>query len=122
MANRTTGAARWFTEKDLDGPSRSQESITAVSATAITIVPNNPDRVALVLVNQGTADVNISLIPIVSLTAGIRLAAGGGFVSMIVKDDYTVVSREWFGISITGTNNVYALETIADVIMAPEQV
>jgi hypothetical protein len=65
------------------------------------------------MLNNGATDVFIGLDSATSTSNGIRLSAAGGSASLNVKDDFTLPSREWLGISSAPANNVYVLEIIA---------
>lgn len=121
MARRTTGAARWFTEQMLGGPTREIPSNPTIGVAVGSIVSANPDRVGLVIVNGGAADVFVWLDNTVSLTKGIRLTANGGSVTMTVRDDFTFPAQQWNGISSGAGNAMSVLEEVSDVISPPEQ-
>ena len=121
MAIRTTGAARWWTEGQLGGPTRENESNPTCQNAPTKLVNNNPDRVGLIMINLGANDVYIALNNGVSTTNGIKLPANGGNVTMTVRDDFTLPGREWDGITNAATSAMYVLEEIADVNLLPEQ-
>lgn len=121
MPTRTTGAARWFTEQMLGGPTREIPSSPTIGVTVGKVVQANPDRVGLVVINGGAADVLIWVDNSVSTTKGIRLTANGGSVTMTVHDDFTLPAQEWDGISSGAGNVLSVLEEVSDVILAPEQ-
>jgi hypothetical protein len=118
---RTTGAARYWAEKFLGGPTREQESTPQINTTLTTIVGNNPDRVGLVMVNNSTLEVfagfNAALI---GINVGIPLQSGGGAITLNLTDDMTWITREWVGVCPGGFAVLYVLELISDVILTPE--
>lgn len=118
---RTTGAARFGTEVLLGGPCRETESNPTIQTTPTVVVKGNPDRVGLIIINLGANDVFIALNNTVSTTNGIKLPNSGGNVTMTLRDDFTLPSREWDGIASGGTSAVYVLEEIQDVNLPPEQ-
>lgn len=103
------GAAREFIAQDLGGPTSEAESTVATGANAVSICGNDPDAVGLTIVNVGAQNVFIGLTQGVSATNGIFLGANGGLVTMSVKDDYTLPTREWFAVSPAGASTVYVL-------------
>lgn len=121
MVVRTTGAARWWTEKELAGPTRIVLTTLNVQNTATQIVNNSPDRVNLVITNNGSFNIAITPFANGSPTTGIVLGAGGGNVTMNVRDDFELVSQNWFGISVGGATTTTAFETLADITLDVEQ-
>ena len=118
---RTTGAARYWAEKFLGGPTREQESNPQVNTTLTTIVGNNPDRVGLVIVNNSTLEVFAGFSSsVVGINSGIPLQAGGGAITLNLTDDMTWITREWVGVCPGGFAVLYVLELISDVVLAPE--
>lgn len=117
---RNLGAARYFTEQQLGGPTRENESNPTAGVTQTSAVGNNGDRVGLIIVNQGANDVFIALAA-PSATNGIRLSASGGNVSMNVRDDFTLPARQWFMIAPTGSSAVYVLEEISETKTAASE-
>lgn len=118
--SRSTGAARYWTEKELGGPTRNVATTTTVQTTATTVVNNNPDRVGLVVINLGSVDVFAWIDNTVSTSKAVRLNANGGFFSLNVRDDFTLVAEQWVAIGNGGTAAVAAIEVINDVRLAPE--
>lgn len=115
------GAARAFTEAALGGPCNEFEDSVTVQTTATSIVNNSPDRVGLVIINLGANDIYIGLTPAVSTTNGIKLPANGGSVSMNVRDDFILPSRQWWGIANGGTSATYELEETRSIYTPPEE-
>jgi hypothetical protein len=118
---RTTGAARYFAEQWLGGPVRENETNPTVGVAVSKVVQSNPDRVGLVIVNQGAADIFVGLSNSVTTSSGVRLTANGGSMTLNVRDDFTLTAREWDGISGGVGNSVYVLEMISDITLAPEE-
>jgi hypothetical protein len=108
----TIGAARQTTQIDLGGPCTENESNVSVGTSLTTLANNNPDRVGLVFVNNGAADVLIGLTSAITSTIGIRLTANGGSASLTIRDDFTLCARQWSAISSAPGNSVYVLEII----------
>lgn len=114
------GAALEFTESDLGGPIVENESFVATSAIVGVAIEGNGDRVALVMVNEGTTDVLIGTRPDISAVQGIRLTANGGGVTLSVRTDYTLCARRWYVISVSGTPTLYVLELTRFTRTLPE--
>ena len=118
---RAVGAARFFTETQLGGPGRIQESSVTVNTTNTVIVNNNPDRVAITFTNNSTFNMWIGTQQqIVSGNFGIALNSGGGQVSLNVRDDFELVASQWIGVCGTSPQPLFVQEVISDVIIAPE--
>lgn len=102
--NLLFGAAQQFIEAELGGPTDEDTETVTVGTEATQIVGNNSDVVAMYIINTGQNPLYIGLSPQQHYGEGILLVAAGGSVSMDVREDYTLPSREWFGVSTdTGT-------------------
>jgi hypothetical protein len=112
ITKTTYGAARTYTEQQLGGPVTEIETVTAASTAAAKLLSNSPDRVGLVIMNLGSTNVFVSLASNPSANLGILLAPNGGSISLTVKDDFTLCSREWYFSSASATPNVYTLEYV----------
>jgi hypothetical protein len=86
--------------------------VAAVGLAAIPIAQNNPDRVGFVMINLSANIVYISPLDTVLATAGIRLDANGGQVSMVWDEDFELVSQPWYGIATGAGSAVFILEII----------
>lgn len=104
------GAALELTESILGGPIQENESFVTIGTSLAVLIDGNGDRVGLVFVNQGAADVLISTRPDVSTTQGTRLSANGGSASLKVRDDFTLTGRRWYAISGGAGNVVQVIE------------
>ena len=74
------------------------------------VASNFPDRLFLLLMNLSTQIVIVRSGAPASLTRGIRLAAGGGFVSWNVLDEAVMCSLEWHAISDADNSAIYTME------------
>lgn len=121
MIVRTTGAARWWVEKELAGPTRIVTNTFNTQNSATLLVNNSPDRVNLVITNNGGFNIAVTPFANGSPTTGIILGAGGGNVTMNVRDDFELVSQNWWGISVGGATTTTVFETLADITLDVEQ-
>lgn len=121
MAVRTTGAARYYAETVLGGPTRYQSTNINVLASSTQVVQNSPDRVNLAIINNGSFDIFLQLFPTGAPTSGIRLGASGGNITFTIVEDFELVGQQWWAISVGGGTLVTAIEAIADQIIAPER-
>ena len=113
--NFVRSAARFFIEKQYGGPTTEQESNIVVPPGNVLIraVANNAERVSLTFVNAGTGDFFIGFGNQITLSS-LRLQAQGGTINMELRDDATLVTREWFVQGPT-TGNLYVLEVIRSI-------
>lgn len=96
--------------RDIFGGDFSEEDLNvSVLDTPTKLVNNDPERISLTIINLGTADVYIKPRNDVSATSGILLTASGGSVSMDVRSDATLPSREWWAISGTTGQELFVL-------------
>jgi hypothetical protein len=108
----SSSAALLFTEQELGGPCLENESNPTIDTTATTVINGSGDRVGLVMINLGSNNVYVAISSNVSPTNGILLAANGGLLTMTVRDDFTLPSRNWWGIAQGGTSSLYVLEIV----------
>ncbi len=83
--------------------------IAAAGAVAARLLSNNPRRIGFVLINLSVNPIYLSLTAAVAATRGIYLAPNGGFVTMNLRDDFTLPTREWWVIAPAGASNLYCL-------------
>lgn len=116
MAGRKGGAARWFTEQILGGPTRSQDTNLVVGTTSVVVAKNNPDRVGLVIQNIGSTDAFVGLSSAILSQLGIKLSALGTSMTLTVRDDFDLVTREFTAVTQSASTSIEVLEVIADII------
>ncbi len=109
MPERFPGAAQEAAQRELGGPTSEEETVVTTGATVVQLVGNDPDAVALVAINLGANTVLLGLNQLVSASRGVRLDAGGGAMTLTLRDDFTLPAREWFAISPAGASTVYVL-------------
>lgn len=86
--------------------------VAAVGAVDAQITLNNPDRVALVIINLSVNLVYIRPSGVAAAATGIILAANGGWRSFVWDEDFELVSRDWHGVAPAGASAIYVLEMI----------
>lgn len=106
------GAARAFTDVALGGPTTDQDSTFTVQITSGIALQGNPDRVGLLIINNGANDVFLGLTSGVAVNAGMKLPALGGNFIADVRDDFTLPSRAFYAIANGGTSSIYILEIL----------
>ncbi len=77
------------------------------------ILPYNPNRVGLVMVNNGGANVTIKPSRPCALGKSILLLANGGTATFKWDVDFELVASEWFGIANGAASDFYTLEIVA---------
>jgi hypothetical protein len=108
----TPGAAMQYAEQILGGPLFEIDSNPTANSPVAVMVDGNGDRVALVVINLGAQIVQIGLTGDLGPSKGIVVGPSGGSVSMILRDDYTLVTRRWYMFSNTGPSSLYVLELV----------
>lgn len=86
---------------------------TTLGTSAATILRNDPRRLAATIINLSAVAMYVAPSRDVSATNGIRLAPGGGQLTLIWDEDFDVTGYEWFGIADAAASAVYTLETLA---------
>lgn len=108
----STPAALLFTEQELGGPCLEQESYPTATTTGVVAAQGNGERVGLTIMNLSANSVYIGLAGVVTSSTGIFLPGNGGFLTVNVRDDFTLPSRQWTALSVGGTAQLYVLEII----------
>jgi len=92
-----TGAALNWIAKEYGGLIQvNANTVINVNSVYKVIVPNNADRLALILSNVGGNDLFVEPQGFnIGQNNGIILTANGGFISMNVKDDMVLPTFEW---------------------------
>lgn len=62
------------------------------------VVGSNPNRATLMLFPPSSGTLNVSTVPGVTTTTGIRLSASVPPLILTLEEHGTIVQREWFGI------------------------
>ena len=115
---RVFGAVAQFLAGRFKGIFREIEAQPTIGVAIGNIVGHDPERVSLVITNHGAADVYVAPNQQVSVTRGIRLAAGGGAMSVNVEEDGNHPTLLWWGISAGAGTVVYALGSKREVALA----
>ena len=106
MTVRVYGAVAEFLAREFGGLCIDNMTTVNVGIAAVFLTQFDPERVALVLINNGAADVYIRPHVPPAVGNGIRLGATGGMVAMSVRDDYIMQALDWQAISAGINNNV----------------
>lgn len=107
----------WEVEEKLFGTRTSfkENRLTNVVQNAVTqIVPSDPKRLSLIIVNLGNVSIHVAPAGDVSTTKGILLIGNGGSLTLTMTDDFELVSAAWYGICAAPNNACYILETVSE--------
>lgn len=108
---QTQTAVVQYLRAKFGGDFTESDGTVTLSTTAQRIVKNDPERTSLVLVNNGSVTIYVAPSNTVSSTVGIPLSAGGGYLSLTIRDDDTLPTREWWAVAASGTPVLYYLYT-----------
>lgn len=100
------GAALEFLEKEFQGPVQDDEEVVAITTSVGEAIRGDPDRLMITFVNLGANVIILSTLPNPSSTRGYYLAANGGSISMTVRDDGTLPTRQFFAIALVGASTL----------------
>lgn len=89
---------------------RINPEVSQVEITVTKIFSYNPNRVGLLIVNTGTANIFLSPVNTVSLGNGIILVPNGGSTTFTWDEDFELVNSEFFGIAEADVSTIYAIE------------
>lgn len=89
--------------------------ITQAGVTPTIVVPNDPNRLGLTLINLSASAMYLALASDVSATKGIYLAPNGGNISLVWDEDFIMVAWEWWIIAGGAGSALYCLEMVEDV-------
>ena len=107
-----TGLARQYAKTKFgDQVEVDKNPVTTTVGTGQTLIaPNNPERIALVIVNRDVNPIGLDFYPGVTLTNALTLAGGGAMLVLTADDDGELVTFPVFAISAAGGATVYVLE------------
>lgn len=103
-------------EKRFGMVTRAQSNVLVneVDIAVTRILPNNPNRLAWIIINLSGNNVFIALDMGVSAAHGILLTANGGGASMIYEEDFEATCWEVWGMSTANNQDIHALEVLID--------
>jgi len=84
--------------------------VTPTVGTSVTqILREDPNRIAVVIINLGANSMYIGFDREISSTRGILLSANGGSYTAFWKEDFTLCARAMYAIAPAGSVSVYVL-------------
>ena len=93
---------------DVDHAANPEE--TDIDTTAKIILKQSPNRVGFVMVNLSANVMFVAPAADVSSSKGIRLAANGGSLTTIWREDFHLPALEWSAIADVNNSTLYTLE------------
>lgn len=84
---QVSGAAAKFVAATYGGNFRVRQAVVPVGVASVPAAPNDPDRVALILLNLGATTITVSFQPTAVPGEGILLLDNGSVYSVNVRDD-----------------------------------
>src|SRR4051794_25211153 len=96
------GAALKYWRDIFGGTAVENENTVSVSTTVTNAINGNGDRLGLLIMNLGSANVFVGISSGISANFGTLLGANGGFISLNVRDDFTLQTRNWSAICPSG--------------------
>jgi len=86
--------------------------ISTVDATPLRLFTNNPNRVALLVVNLSANDLYLLWRESVSSTNGMLLTPNGGVLNAIYKEWMHLVGYEWWCVGSAGSTDLFSMELV----------
>ncbi len=96
----------------LKGKTYPREFTLLIDTSRTDILPNNPNRLAWQMINEGADDVRVSTDPTVSQVSGWLLVKSGGVISMIYYDDGEAVGYAVYGVTTVANNRIRVREIL----------
>lgn len=110
MSTPSISAPLAFINKEYPGQYQSGRYSVAVGTAPVQILPSNPERMSLAIMNIGGINIYISPEADVSNTKGMVLLANGGVFVSNVREDLTLVTQAWYAIAEVSGGQAFALD------------
>lgn len=92
--------------------SRDNAENTSIGVASLLIARQNPNRLALVVINLSPNNIFLRPRQDATTSIGIRLNANGGSVSITMEFDFLLPTFDWFAIASAAASSIYVLETL----------
>ena len=86
------------------------QKTVSLGVAAAEIVPNNPDRLGLTIINLSTNSVYLALDNSVSSSKGMLLVPTGGSATFSLEDDFQMVGWAIWGVASGAASPLYVIE------------
>ncbi len=103
-----------LSNRRFEGHTYINEGVTTLGATRVVLLPNNPNRLFWILINEGLNDVRVSTSPDISAVSGWLVPASGGIISMFWEQDGEGVGYTLYGIATVGAPDVRVREVVRE--------
>lgn len=113
------GAALEYLRKEFGGDFEESEVTGLATQAGVQIVPFDPERVSLTIINLDVVALWIRPNPYPTSNANITLVANGGSFTINAKDDFTLTTRAWFGAGSTASALFYSLAVRRYAVVLP---
>lgn len=88
--------------------------VEEVDIAVTKILPNNPNRLAWIILNLSGNNIFIAPDLKVGSDHGILLTPNGGSATMIYEEDFEATCWEMFGVAAADNSDIFVLETVID--------
>lgn len=109
MSEIFQGAAAHWIAREYGGRMEENTVVESIGVTASSVIPNDPERLFLLLVNLSTNLMYIGFDEQVGAGRGIFLAANGGSYVVDVREDLVLPTYQHFAVSTGNNSNLYVL-------------
>lgn len=89
---------------------RENPEVTSVGVTPVTILRQNPNRIAWTFINLSTVDIWLRPLRDPTSSAGIRVGPSGGTAISLWEEDLDLVGLEWRAIADAAASAIFMIE------------
>lgn len=86
--------------------------VTELETTVLLVVPNDPNRVSLFLVNLSTYTMYFAWDNAPSSARGVRVAPNGGTLRLVWDEDFDITGWEIWGIAAGASADIFTVEIL----------
>ena len=112
MPSTNYGAALEYLQSRIPGFYDPRETAFTYGATAVRMLPANPERVLLVMCNLGGVSCWVAPSERCADDYGIRLAGNGGILGFSAINDFIMPALEWHVVGDGAAGTIFLLEAI----------
>lgn len=87
--------------------------VDSVAVAVTKICSFNPNRMGLVIVNTGSANIYVSPSGTVAVGKGTLLTSGGGSMSFVWDEDFELVAHDFYSIADGAPSTIYLMEIVS---------
>jgi len=86
--------------------------VSSLGTSVTRLIPNDPDRLAWLIVNLSGNTVYLALTRDVSSSKAILLQPSGGSAGMVIDEDFNTVTYEVWGLASAANSAIYTVEVV----------